>query len=293
LNDGYDNELNDYILKVNDSIFSFNRDHSIKIEYTIIDLLGKGTFGQVVKCVDRITNKLCAIKVIKNKPAYFNQGKTEIQILKLLNQSENNIGGPSRIVKLFDFFQYRKHLFLAFELLDISLYDLLKISDFNGFPISDICSFSKQILEALIVAEKSQIIHCDLKPENILWEKVKFKKIIKNYKKFEILKFLFIKNFDNFFFFKSKTSQELKVIDFGSSCFKDKTPYIYIQSRFYRAPEVILGGKYSLGIDLWSLGCICSELYLGLPLFPGNSQYDQIKRIIDLLGYLIKKFLNF
>ena len=161
--------MNDYILKVNDSILSFNKlDQTLKAEYIIIDLLGKGTFGQVVKCVDRKTNKLWAIKVIKNKPAYFKQGKTEIQILKLLNQSEKpNV--PSRIVKLQDFFAFRKHLFLAFELLDISLYDLLKISEFNGFPISDISTFSKQILEALIISEKAKIIHCDLKPENILF----------------------------------------------------------------------------------------------------------------------------
>lgn len=169
MNDGYDNENNDYILKVNDSILSINKnDNSLKEEYIIIDLLGKGTFGQVVKCLEKSTNKFCAIKVIKNKPAYFSQGKTEIKILRFLNQNENN-NTASRIVKLLDFFAFRKHLFLAFELLDISLYDLLKISDFNGFPISDISSFAKQILEALIVAENSKIIHCDLKPENILF----------------------------------------------------------------------------------------------------------------------------
>lgn len=275
-NDGYDNEFNDYILKVNDSILSFNKqDQSLKSEYIIIDLLGKGTFGQVVKCVERLTNKLCAIKVIKNKPAYFSQGKTEISILKMLNQSEKG-NTVSRIVKLHDFFSFRKHLFLAFELLDISLYDLLKISEFNGFPISDISTFAKQILEALIIAEKSKIIHCDLKPENILF--VRYKHFKKKIEKKKV-------HYKFFFYDKtSKISQDLKVIDFGSSCFKDKRPYIYIQSRFYRAPEVILGGKYSLGIDLWSLGCICSELFLGLPLFPGNSQYDQIKRIMELLG---------
>lgn len=121
-----------------------------------------------MKCIEKNTNKICAIKVIKNKPAYYNQGKTEISILKLLNKCEQH-NSVSRIVKLFDFFMFRKHLFLAFELLDISLYDLLKMSGFNGFPISDISSFSKQILEALIIAEKAKIIHCDLKPENILF----------------------------------------------------------------------------------------------------------------------------
>ena len=59
---------------------------------------------------------------------------------------------------------------------------------------------------------------------------------------------------------------------------------MYIQSRFYRAPEILLGMKYSLAIDLWSLGCICTELYLGFPIFPGKSTYDQIKKIIEVLG---------
>ena len=131
-------------------------------------MLGKGTFGQVAKCLHKATNKLYAIKVIKNKPAYFNQGKSEIKILKLLNEKEKN-SNNSKIVKLYDYFCYRKHLFLAFELLDISLYDLLKISSYNGFPISDISCFTKQILEGLVLAEKTKIIHCDLKPENILF----------------------------------------------------------------------------------------------------------------------------
>jgi len=70
----------------------------------------------------------------------------------------------------------------------------------------------------------------------------------------------------------------------GSACFVHNTVYTYIQSRFYRAPEVILGLKYTNKIDSWSLGCIVGEFYLGLPIFPGNSEYDQMKRIIDVLG---------
>lgn len=108
------------------------------------------------------------MKVIKNRPAYFNQGKSEIKILKTLNEKDK--ASPiSRIVKLYEYFCFRKHLFLAFELLDISLYDLLKISNFSGFPLSDISCFTKQILEGLILSEKMKIIHCDLKPENILF----------------------------------------------------------------------------------------------------------------------------
>jgi dual specificity protein kinase YAK1 len=74
------------------------------------------------------------------------------------------------------------------------------------------------------------------------------------------------------------------VIDFGSACHERQTVYTYIQSRFYRSPEVLLGIPYTAAIDMWSLGCIAVELFLGLPLFPGTSEYNQITRIVEMLG---------
>ena len=79
-------------------------------------------------------------------------------------------------------------------------------------------------------------------------------------------------------------SPQIKVIDFGSACHERQTVYTYIQSRFYRSPEVLLGLSYTAAIDMWSLGCIAVELFLGLPLFPGTSEYNQICRIVDMLG---------
>jgi serine/threonine protein kinase len=61
----------------------------------------------------------------------------------------------------------------------------------------------------------------------------------------------------------------IKVIDFGSSCFVNERMYTYVQSRFYRSPEVIMGLPYGCEIDMWSFGCIVAELYMGYPLFPG------------------------
>lgn len=58
--------------------------------------------------------------------------------------------------------------------------------------------------------------------------------------------------------------------------------YTYIQSRFYRSPEVILGHPYSMAIDMWSLGCILAELYTGYPLFPGESEVEQIACIMEV-----------
>jgi serine/threonine protein kinase len=76
----------------------------------------------------------------------------------------------------------------------------------------------------------------------------------------------------------------VKVIDFGSACYEGKSMYSYIQSRFYRSPEVLLGVPYNGSIDMWSLACVCSEMYLGLPLFPGVSQHNQLTRIVEMFG---------
>ena len=76
----------------------------------------------------------------------------------------------------------------------------------------------------------------------------------------------------------------LQVIDFGSSCYSSQRVYTYIQSRFYRAPEVILGAGYSTPIDMWSVGCIVAELWTGCPLFAGEDEADQLACIVELLG---------
>jgi len=64
--------------------------------------------------------------------------------------------------------------------------------------------------------------------------------------------------------------------------------YTYIQSRFYRSPEVILGMNYHMAIDIWSLGCILAELYTGFPIFPGENEQEQLSCIMEVLGVLIR-----
>jgi dual specificity tyrosine-phosphorylation-regulated kinase 2/3/4 len=60
--------------------------------------------------------------------------------------------------------------------------------------------------------------------------------------------------------------------------------YTYIQSRFYRAPEIIMGIPYTTAIDMWSFGAIVAELYSGFPLFPGESEVEQLAYIMELYG---------
>lgn len=82
------------------------------------------------------------------------------------------------------------------------------------------------------------------------------------------------------------------MIDFGSSCYENQRVYTYIQSRFYRAPEVILGASYGMAIDMWSLGCILAELLTGFPLLPGEDEPDQLACIIELLGMPPQQLLD-
>ena len=151
-------------------------------------------------------------------------------------------------------FVYRNHQCLVFEMLSYNLYELLKNTRFKGVSLNLIRKFSKSILKALafLSLPTVNIIHCDLKPENIL--------------------------------LKHPRRSAIKLIDFGSSCYESKRTYTYIQSRFYRSPEILLGHKYNQQIDIWSLGCVLVEMHTGEPLFGGADQVDQMCRIVDVLG---------
>ncbi|CAO0803058.1 unnamed protein product [Mucor circinelloides] len=245
-NDGYDNDDFDYILYVND-ILGSAEGH----KYLILDVLGSGTFGQVVKCRNTKTQEIVAVKVVKNKLAYFKQSMMEVAILEMLNQRYDE-HDRHHLLRLRDTFIHKKHLCLVFELLSVNLYELIKQNHFRGLSTNLVRVFTAQILDALTVLNEARIIHCDLKPENIL-----------------------LKNLE---------SPTIKVIDFGSACHEVQTMYTYIQSRFYRSPEVLVGLPYTSAIDMWSLGCIAAELFLGLPLFPGSSEYNQLSRIVEMLG---------
>lgn len=157
---------------------------------------------------------------------------------------------------------YRNHQCLVFEMLSLNLYELLKNTQFGGVSLNLIRKFAKQVLKALAFLAKSDvdIIHCDLKPENILLRHPK--------------------------------KSGVKVIDFGSSCRSNKRMYSYIQSRFYRSPEVILGLPYGVAIDMWSLGCILAEMHTGEPLFSGSDQFDQMQKIVKLLGMVPDEMLE-
>ncbi|XP_002064754.3 dual specificity tyrosine-phosphorylation-regulated kinase 2 [Drosophila willistoni] len=238
---GYDDDNGNYKI--------IEHDH-IAFRYEILEVIGKGSFGQVIRALDHKTNTHVAIKIIRNKKRFLNQAVVELNILDELR--EKDADGSHNVIHMLDYTYFRKHLCITFELMSLNLYELIKKNNYNGFSMSLIRRFCNSIVKCLRLLYKENIIHCDLKPENIL--------------------------------LKQRGSSSIKVIDFGSSCYVDRKIYTYIQSRFYRSPEVILGLQYGTAIDMWSLGCILAELYTGFPLFPGENEVEQLACIMEVLG---------
>ncbi|KAB8338900.1 hypothetical protein FH972_021842 [Carpinus fangiana] len=249
-NFGFDDERGDYNIVMGDHL---------AYRYEVIDMLGKGSFGQVVRCIDHKNGKLVAIKIIRNKKRFHQQALVEVNILQRLREWDPH--SKHSMINFTQSFYFRGHLCISTELLGMNLYEFIKAHDFRGFSLKLIRRFTKQMLASLCLLQTKKVIHCDLKPENIL--------------------------------LAHPLHSEIKVIDFGSSCLENEKVYTYIQSRFYRSPEVILGMNYGLPIDMWSLGCILAELLTGYPIFPGENEQEQLACIMEVFGppekHLIEK----
>ena len=248
-NSGYDDESGSYQVVAHDHV---------AYRYEILKVLGKGSFGQVLKAFDHKTQQHVALKMVRNEKRFHKQAVEEIRILEHLRKQDRE--GNHNIVHLMEHFNFRNHVCITFELLSMNLYELIKKNKFQGFSIALVRKFAHSILMCLDMLYRNRIIHCDLKPENIL--------------------------------LKQPGRSGIKVIDFGSSCYDHQRVYTYIQSRFYRAPEVILGGKYGMAIDMWSFGCILAELLTGYPLFPGEDEGDQLATMMEVLGEPPQKLLD-
>jgi homeodomain interacting protein kinase len=234
--------------------------YSQSSQYEVLEFLGRGTFGQVVKCWKKGTNEIVAIKILKNHPSYARQGQIEVSILSRLSQENAD---EFNFVRAFECFQHKNHTCLVFEMLEQNLYDFLKQNKFSPLPLKYIRPILQQVLTALLKLKQLGLIHADLKPENIMLVD------------------------------PVRQPYRVKVIDFGSASHVSKTVCnTYLQSRYYRAPEIILGLPFCEAIDMWSLGCVVAELFLGWPLYPGSSEYDQIRYISQTQGLPTEHMLN-
>eukprot|EP00210_Caulerpa_lentillifera_P002710 g2590.t1 len=227
--------------------------------YQVLKQVGSAVFSKAIQALDLKENKQVCLKMVKNVKDYFDQSLDEIKLLRFLNGMDPE--DKEGVVRLLDFFYYREHLFLVFELLKQNLYELqrqslkscrVSTSEHYFFTMKNIQIIARQLIRTLTYLHSHNIIHSDLKPENIL--------------------------------IKDLASCTVKVIDLGSSCFVSDELGTYVQSRAYRAPEVVLGVDYDQKVDLWSLGCIIVELYSGQVLFQTSCLAELMLKIESARG---------
>ncbi|MED6262821.1 hypothetical protein ATANTOWER_026649 [Ataeniobius toweri] len=212
--------------------------------------LGEGSYGKVVKCTKLDTKEIVAVKIVRKH--YFREGKKEARMLKKILQLD-----PERnnLLRFIESFTYKGHFCLAFEMLDVSMFDFMKARDFAPLHVSEIRVVAQQLLVALNALKSAGLVHADMKPDNIM---------LVNHK---------------------SQPFKVKLIDFGLAIKVSKLWLVgTIQAIGYRAPEVILGLPRDESVDMWSLGCSLAYMYLGYNLYPTHCEYEVIRAIVKIHG---------
>jgi len=156
-NCGYDDDQGSYT--------HIAHDH-LAYRYEVLKVIGKGSFGQVVKAYDHKCHLHVALKMVRNEKRFHRQAQEEIRILEHLRKQDKD--NSYNIIHMFDHFVFRSHTCITFELLSINLYELIKKNKFQGFSLQLVRKFAHSLLQCLDLLYRNKIIHCDMKPENVL-----------------------------------------------------------------------------------------------------------------------------
>ncbi|XP_062277563.1 homeodomain-interacting protein kinase 1-like [Scomber scombrus] len=224
--------------------------HSSTCRYLILDFSGEGVFGTVAKCVNLITAQHVALKIQKTQDTA--EAKREIDMLEVvsvLNPIEKNI------VQFFEMFELEGHTCLAFEMLDRSLYQLIKDRQRKRLSPSELRPIAHQLLTAFDALKGIGIIHSDLKPDNVML-------VNHQHEPFRV-----------------------KLIDFGLACgISEVKQGVKIQPVGYRAPEISLGLPITEAIDMWGLGCVLIFLFVARQPFSVHCEYEMMRNIVETIG---------
>ncbi|KAJ2888397.1 hypothetical protein FB639_000668 [Coemansia asiatica] len=226
--------------------------------YKSIKHIGEGAFSSVILALNIETGEKVAIKKMKKRRWKDTAAQAEISALQKLHH-EN-------IIRLLDVFREDYRSFLVFECMDCDLNELVVSRNGRRLPDTVVLDITYQVLNGLDFIHRNDLFHRDIKPENVL-----------------IRRHVTSSGPGG----NSAIVVEAKIADFGLVHDMDFSRPLtdYISTRWYRAPEVLLNcANYSTPIDVWAVGTIVAELSTLRPLFPGNNQIDQLRRIFDVLG---------
>lgn len=227
-------------------------------KYEVLGIVGEGAYGVVLKCRNKETTEIVAIKKFKESDDDENLRKTTLREVKILRMLRHN-----NIVSLKEAFKRKSKLYLVFEYVEKNLLEVLE-EEPSGMDPEMVRLYIYQLVQAIHWCHSNSVIHRDIKPENLLIN------------------------------IRSKT---LKLCDFGfarvlsSKANEELTDYV--ATRWYRAPELLLGStNYTFAVDMWAIGCIMGEISDGQPIFPGDSEVDQLYIIQKVLGPLTSDHLD-
>ncbi|CAG5991334.1 unnamed protein product [Menidia menidia] len=240
----------------------------LRARYEIVCTLGEGAFGKVVECIDHSNEGArVALKIIKNIDRYREAALSEVEVLKQLNSLDAS--RKYACVRMLDWFDYHGHICISFELLGLSTYDFLKENNFQPFPIEQIRHMAYQIIRAVKFLHKNKLTHTDLKPENILF-------IDSDYD----MEYNREKRRDE----RTLRNPDVIIVDFGNATYDHEHHTSVVSTRHYRAPEVILDLGWNHSCDVWSIGCILIEYYLGTTLFQTHDSKEHLAMMERVLG---------
>lgn len=232
-------------------------------KYEVLGVVGEGAYGVVLKCRNKETNELVAVKKFKESeeddPMVRKTTLREVKLLRFLKHGN--------IVNLREAFRRKGRLYLVFEYVEKNLLEELEDKP-NGVDSELVRTYIFQLCCAIHYCHTNNVVHRDIKPENLLVN-------------------------------SSSGEHSLRLCDFGfarllqPNCSTAYDMTEYVATRWYRAPELLLGDtKYSKAVDIWAIGCIMGELVEGQPLFPGESEIDQLYLIQKVLGPLSKRHME-
>ncbi|XP_061858143.1 dual specificity protein kinase CLK1-like isoform X1 [Colius striatus] len=242
----------------------------LSARYEVVATLGTGAFGKVVECIDHEDhNRHVAVKIIKNVPTCTEAAHLEVQVLQHLKAVDPN--GRYHCVRMLEWFTYRDHVCIVFELLGLSTYDFLKQNGFLPFELDHIRQMAYQICESVNFLHLKKLTHTDLKPENIVFVNSDY-----------------VKKYSHKWKCNERTIKDpaVKVVDFGNAVYDAEYHSSLVSTRYYRAPEVILGLGWSQPCDVWSIGCVLVEYYTGSTLFDARRDEEQLAMMERVLGPL-------